>query len=461
MKKYLIKINMNIFIHRRDLRINDNNSLSKISEIGNVTPIFIFNPTQIYEKKNPYFSNNLVEFMCNSLIELKEEYENKNITLNFFEGEIINILEDINNKYNINSIGFNLDYSPFSKKRDNDIIKWAEKNNIKCITEEDMLLFDIKSEKGLNPNTKKPYVKFTPYFKNLSKYKVESPKKNKLNGSKVNINIKSKINDISKYYIKNQNKHVKAGRKQALAILKNVKKFNEYDDCRNFLTYKTTHLSPYINLGNISIREVYKYVKDKISIDSGIIRELFWRDFYYNILYHYPHVIGSSFKENYNKIKWENDKKKFNKWKNGETGFPIVDACMNQLNTTGYMHNRGRMIVASFLTKDLLIDWKWGEKYFATRLIDYNQSANNGGWQWAAGTGTDAQPYFRIFNPWTQSEKFDKNCLYIKKWIPELENVENNHIHKWFNFFDKKIYYEPMVDHAEARKKTLDVYKSV
>ena len=185
--------------------------------------------------------------------------------------------------------------------------------------------------------------------------------------------------------------------------------------------------------------------------------------FDYNILNYFPHVVGNSFKEKYNRIEWKNSDDDFEKWKSGKTGFPIVDACMCQLNKTGFMHNRGRMIVASFLTKDLLIDWKWGEKYFATKLIDYNISANNGGWQWAAGTGTDAQPYFRIFNPWSQSENYDPECKYIKKWIPELKDVEIKHIHKWnkhYNEYDIK-YPEPMLDHSLARKETLEVFKRI
>jgi len=230
---------------------------------------------------------------------------------------------------------------------------------------------------------------------------------------------------------------------------------------RNFLTYETTNLSAYINLGLLSIREVYYKIVEKLGKQNNLIDELYWRDFYYNILYFFPHVVGKSFNEKYDKIKWNNNKTKFKKWCDGKTGFPVVDACMRQMNETGYMHNRGRMIVASFLTKDLLIDWRWGEKYFATQLLDYNISANNGGWQWASGSGTDAQPYFRIFNPWTQSKNFDKDCEYIKNWVPELKNVENKDIHNWFKTYDKYEidYPEPMVNHDDERKNTLKIYK--
>ena len=240
-----------------------------------------------------------------------------------------------------------------------------------------------------------------------------------------------------------------------------VKNQDKYDEKRNCLTYNTTHLSAYINLGLLSIREIYHHVVEKLGKKNGIITELYWRDFYYNILHFFPHVVGNSFRENYDKIKWRNNKKQFKAWCEGKTGFPIVDACMRQMNETGYMHNRGRMIVASFLTKDLLIDWRWGEKYFATQLQDYNISANNGGWQWASGSGTDSQPYFRIFNPWSQSDKFDPNCEYIKKWVPELNDIENKHIHQWDKFYqDYEIDYpEPIVNHKDERENTLKVYK--
>ena len=455
---------MNIFIHRRDLRHEDNTTLLKMNkEFSNITPIFIFNPNQIYEKKNKYFSNNLVQFLIESLIELSNSYKKKNINMCFFEGNIIDILNNINSLSKINSIGFNSDYSPFSKKRDKKIINWCNKNKIKIFNEEDMLLSSIKSKNSLNPNTSKPYVVYTPFLKNLLKHDIENLNKNKINFKSTNINNEFSIseNKLSKFYKKNNNLHVKPGRKKGIEILKNINKFKNYDVNRNNLNYNTTNLSAYINMGVISIREIYFTIKNNLGNNNGLIRELYWREFYYNILNYFPHVIGNSFKKNYGKIVWENNSKYFNAWKNGKTGFPIVDACMNQLNSTGYMHNRGRMIVASFLTKDLLIDWKKGEKYFATKLVDYNMSANNGGWQWASGTGTDSQPYFRIFNPWTQSEKFDPNCEYIKKWLPILKDIPNKHIHNWHKYCNNyKIYYNnPIINHDEARKKTLETYK--
>ena len=456
---------MNIFIHRRDLRFNDNTSLNiMINKYEFITPIFIFDPIQIDKKRNKYFSNNLVEFMCDTLLELKQKYQKKNIEFLFFEGKIIDVLEDFKKKNKINSIGFNKDYSPYSKDRDSKILEWCKNNFVDCIIEEDMLISPINIGNSLNPNSKKPYLVYTPFKNNLMKYKVEKPFSENLKGN-VNKIKSSKFNleetQIRKFYINNDNKHVKGGRDEALKILSNISLKKDYNKCRDYLTYSTTNLSAYINLGIVSIREVYHKVLESLGKNNLIINELYWRDFYYNILHYFPRVVGNSFKEKYDNIKWENNEILFEKWKKGETGFPIVDACMRQLNNTGFMHNRGRMIVASFLTKDLLIDWKLGERYFATKLVDCNISANNGGWQWAAGTGTDAQPYFRIFNPWSQSLKFDPDCKYIKKWIPELKNEENKHIHEWYKYHNNQIYPEPIIDHKEARKKALELYKNL
>jgi len=457
---------MNLFIHHRDIRWQDNTTLNNMFQQldDEITPIFIFPPEQIDPKKNKYFSNNLVQFMCQSLQQLNKEYKDKGGELYFFEGDNLDILKKLHKKEKINSIGFNLDYSPYAKKRDEKIIKWAEKEDIKIFSFEDMLLHPVNNGDTKSKNSGEPYKVFTPYMKYLrANFKVDEPKNITLKFKKYKLNIKEnlKSKEISKFFEENENLNVPAGRKEASNKLKMVKVQKQYDKNRNFLTYETSLLSSYINLGLLSIREVYHHCLKVLGKNNGIITELYWRDFYYNILNFYPHVVGNSFKENYDKIKWRNDKKQFKAWCEGKTGFPIVDACMRQMNTIGYMHNRGRMIVASFLTKDLLIDWRWGEKYFATQLEDYNISANNGGWQWAAGTGTDSQPYFRIFNPWTQTKSYDNDCEYIKKWIPELKDVPNEDIHKWeIKHGDYDIDYpNPIVNHKEERLNTLKVYK--
>ena len=454
---------LNLFIHHRDLRNHDNTTLIKQSkEEGNITPIFVFPPEQIDPKINEYFSNNLVQFMIQSLKELNTDYQKSKGFLYTFKGKYIKVLSRIHKDIGINSIGFNKDYSPYAKKRDKKIIKFCDKYGIKVYTEEDILLHDIGTGNGLT-KSEEPYKVFTPFKKNLMKYpvrKVDNFKKFKYS---TNDKLKNKyfFEEIDTLYTSNDKVLVKGGRKWALNRIKNLNKFKNYDECRNFLTYQTTLLSASINFNVISIRELYYKLLNKFGINNGIINELYWRDFYYNILFYFPHIIKGSFRKKYDNIKWDNNPEHFKAWKEGKTGFPIIDACMRQMNTVGYMHNRGRMIVSSFLVKNLLTDWRKGEKYFAISLIDYNISANNGGWQWSSGGGTDAQPYFRIFNPWTQAKKFDKECDYIKTWIPELKDVSNKDILNWDKAYLKYDidYPKPIVDHSKTRKRALEVFK--
>jgi deoxyribodipyrimidine photo-lyase len=252
---------------------------------------------------------------------------------------------------------------------------------------------------------------------------------------------------------------------EAYKKLKQIGDFKKYDEERNDLTKETTQLSPYLKFGCVSIREVYEIFRDKLQPEGGLVRQLIWRDFYIHLLDAYPKMLqGKSLNEKYDSIKWGNNREWFKKWCDGETGYPIVDACMKQLNESGYMHNRGRLIVSSFLIKVLQIDWRWGEKYFAQKLIDYDPAANNGNWQWASGSGADSQPYFRIFNPWLQSSKHDPNAIYIKKWLPNLSSVQPKHLHEWDKYFteynlkDLK-YFSPIVNYKTMKERTLKMYK--
>lgn len=462
---------MNLFIHHKDMRTLDNTTLIDMcnNKIKNIIPIFILTPKQINKKINKYFNNNFVQFMCESLLKLQNDYVKKNRDLLFFYGDTLKVLKEIHNKYKIDNIGFNVSYSPFGQKRDNRIITWAKKNKISIHQKEDEILHDL-----LNNKTKKkdglPYKVFTPFYKKLRNNRINLPDKKfsftclKKN-PKIEVKYHIKKNILKSFYKEKGNLFFKSGRRAALEKLSKIEKSQKgYNVNRNYLSYRTTELSAYINLGTLSIREVYHYCLDKLGEENKIIDELYWRDFYINIMYFFPHVIGNSFTKKYDKLKWNNDMTLFRKWCNGETGFPIVDACMKQLNETGYMHNRGRMIVASFLTKDLLIDWRLGEKYFAKKLIDYSISSNNGGWQWSSSTGTDSQPYFRIFNPWSQSKKFDPNCTYIKKWLPELKNVASDAIHNWKRYnteYSDIRYPKPIVDHSTQRKKTLKIFQRI
>jgi len=407
---------IHIFLFRRDFRIHDNLALNRlVAECGNkgVYPMFIFNPVQIYAKNNPYFSNNCVQFMIESLDELDTHFH-----VNYYEADgkegvrgDIGVLKGLSKKYKIKTIAYNKDYSPFAIKRDRIIEEWAKDADIRIITEEDYTLYPIGT---ILNNKDDPYQVFTPFYKKSLSFKVPVPEPLEVKSINVVKNIKRF--DKHKYYVANPDLAVRGGR--ALALTRFKKIMTDYATTRDYPAMdKTTRLSAYIKFGCVSIREVYYNYKNVKELQ----RELLWREFYANILYYFPHVLGNSFKEQYDNVKWTNNKEWFKRWCNGTTGYLLVDAGMAQLNKTGWMHNRLRMVTAMFLTKDLLIDWRWGEKYFATRLVDYDPASNNGGWQWSASTGTDAQPYFRIFNPELQLKRYDKKYEYIRTWIPAFE----------------------------------------
>lgn len=464
--------NKSIFIFRRDFRLEDNIGLIKaLKNSETVIPIFIFTNEQII--RNKYKSNNAIQFMFESLTDLDCQLQEYGSKLLYCFGSQEVVIQDLVVNNNIDAVYINSDYTPYSKDRDEKIKKVCAKNNAYFESNQDTLLHDIG---GVLTSTGKPYLKYTPFFNKAVKIKVDAPKINK-NKNYIQKNTKiisefilpiasieqvkqeSLQNFLIKDFVKNNNIALKGGRQEALKILNNIKNFKDYDKNRNFLYYETTKLSAYIKFGCISIREVFAVFIQTGSKD--LIRQLYWRDFYYQLLNAYPKLLGHAMKEKYDKIIWPENKLLFQKWQDGQTGFPAIDACMRELNQTGFMHNRGRLIVSNFLVKILLIDWRFGEKYFANKLVDYDVAVNNGNWQWSAGTGADSQPYFRIFNTWTQSKKFDANCEYIKKWLPELKNVKPADIHKW----DKKHkeyanieYPAPIIDYSQARKSALELY---
>jgi len=470
---------MHIFIFNRGLRLTDNTTLiHQIKEMGSVVPIFIFTPEQIEPKKNSYFSNNSVQFMIESLHELSNEIKKKEGKMYFFKGDNVKVLRALHKKENIESIGMNFDYTPYARKRSDDIQKFCKKNEITFYEKEDYPLHDIL-EKGTNKKDGTPYLVFTPFKNNcIANLKVREvdgfksfkfQKIKELESSKYHLD----EDDIDSFYEENPEINVHGGRKNGLKILLNIGKFKNYSNDRDTLTYKTTFLGAHNHFSTVSTREVYWAMVNSMGKHSGLLSEMYWRDFYVNITYNFPWVLkgqnsgkNQSYKKEYDNIKWLTNKKWFDAWCNGTTGFPVVDAAMRQLNTTGFMHNRARMFTTSLLYKDMHIDWRDGEKYFATKLVDYDPMSNNGGHQWVNGSGTDAQPWFRIFNPWSQQEKFDKNCEYIKQWIPELEKVPNKDIHNWYKpeIHEKWLkaginYVEPILDHDEERKVTLKLYK--
>lgn len=450
-----------LHIFRRDLRLNDNIALIEALKSSQaVIPCFIFDERQI--ENNAYKSNNCIQFMAHSLQALDTELRKKNSKLYFFYGISEDIIAQLLASLDIRAVFTNRDYTPFSRERDLIIERICHAVNVDFHSCADLLLHE--PEEVMKSNHQ-PYTIFTPFFKKSLQLNVQSPRKNNYkNYYQKPIKFEDKL--ILKKLLKIDNKNIllKGGRAEALSQLKLIKDLGDYQQIRDFpAIHGTTQLSAHNKFGAISIREFYAEIVKNFGEEHGLIKELYWRDFFTHIAFHYPHVFGESFYKKYDAIRWSQNQKHFTAWCEGLTGFPIVDAGMRELNVTGYMHNRVRMIVASFLTKDLHIDWRWGEKYFAQRLLDYDPAVNNGNWQWAASTGCDAQPYFRIFNPWLQQKKFDQDCIYIKKWIPELASIEPRIIH---NLGTGKVilkadYPKPIINHAAESRKAKIIYKYI
>ncbi len=430
-----MKEELAIFWFRRDLRLVDNAALYHALKSGfKVLPIFIFDTNILSKIQNK--KDRRVDFIFSQTEKLKIELKNYYSDLEVFEGKPNEIIEGLIEKYNIKSIYSNHDYEKYGINRDNSIHTICQNSNIEFHSFKDQCIFE---EQEILSNSGTPYTVFTPYSKKwkekLNSYYYKSYPV--LKYSKGLLKFVS-TNQISLDSIGFEPTDI--DKKIPKLDLKTIK---HYKENRDFPAIKgTTQISMHLRFGTISIRNC---VKIALNTNETWLNELIWRDFYMNILANFPHVgQGKAFRKEYDNIEWRQDETGFAAWCEGKTGFPIVDAGMRELNATGFMHNRVRMITASFLCKDLLIDWRWGEAYFAEKLNDFDFSANNGGWQWASGSGCDAAPYFRVFNPTSQTEKFDKELKYIKKWIPEL------------NGFD---YPQPIVDHKLARERALKVYK--
>lgn len=450
-----------LFIFRRDLRLNDNTGLHMACEQSKqVIPCFIVDPDQV-SRKNAYRSMNAIQFMTESLEDLQRQLSKQGGTLYLFYGNAARVVQTLIKKEHIDAIFCNKDYTPFSIHRDKLISQQCQKSDVAFVQTDDALLNEPHS---ILTTSGTAYTIFTPYWKAASKHPVLKPRPCHATNFFTGTIPTSKTGALFKKIVTAKNIFLaeQGGRKRALTICKHLELFKNYQTIRDIPSQDTTHLSAHIKFGTISIREAYWAILHALGATAhqGLLRQLYWHDFYYQVAYHNPHVFGSAFHKKYDHIKWHYSKHAFKRWCDGTTGFPIVDAGMRQLNKTGYMHNRVRMIVASFLTKDLLIDWRWGEQYFAQHLVDYDPCVNNGNWQWSASTGCDAQPYFRIFNPWLQQKKFDSGCTYIKEWVEELVDVDVAVIHTWYKDTHPKLDYpRPMVDHARQKEKAIAMFK--
>ncbi len=426
-------IAQSIFWFRRDLRFIDNHGLFQaLTQSKIVNPIFIFDEN-ITKKLDT--NDHRLAFIKSQLNNLDKELIKFNSSLNVYYGSPIKIFEKIINENSIDAVFWNKDYEPYAIKRDKEIEKLLKSNNIKSFNFKDQVIFE---EREVVKNDGSPYVVYTPYSKKwIEKFSNKDVKhfKSETFLSKIKklkkLNTNTKIFDINESNIK----------PPKVNFSNDI--INNYERDRNIPeTDGTSKLGLHLRFGTKSIRSLVK--KSNLSENKTFLKELIWREFFMQILWHFPETTTQCFKSKYEKIKWRNNMDEFNAWCEGKTGYPIVDAGMRELNETGFMHNRVRMITASFLCKHLLIDWRIGEKYFASKLFDYEQSSNIGNWQWVAGCGVDAAPYFRIFNPYEQQKKFDKEKVYIKKWISEYDTTK---------------YPQEIVNHKLARERCLKAYK--
>ena len=428
---------VSIFWFRRDLRLDDNvGFLEALKGSHPVLPIFIFDKEILNELPQ---DDARVTFIYETLQKMRNELqEDHGSSLALFYGKPETVWKQLIKDYNIDTVYTNHDYEPYALERDEQIKKLLNKEDIDFKTYKDQVIFE-KDEVVKGDGD--PYVVYTPYKNKWQEIFDECEH------LKIHYTSQHLENLIQNSRLPNLDLSDMGFKKSSIEIPEydvTPTLIQNYEDTRNFPAQDgTSHLGPHLRFGTVSVR---KMVKKAIAEKNTVFwSELIWREFFMQILYHYPKTVNNAFRSKYDRIEWRNNKKEFEKWKKGETGYLLVDAGMRQLNTTGYMHNRVRMLVASFLCKHLLIDWRWGEAYFAEKLLDYEQSSNVGNWQWAAGSGVDAAPYFRIFNPMTQVDKFDKDKKYIKEFVPE---------------FDTDDYPEKMVDHKEARERCLKTYKA-
>jgi deoxyribodipyrimidine photo-lyase len=425
---------MNIFWFRRDLRLEDNTGLFHALQSGEeVLPIFIFDDSILSQLHK---DDARVTFIHLQLEKIQMQLQSLGKSLAVFHGKPLEVYQKLIAENKINAVYTNHDYEPYARKRDLELYHLFKDYAIEFKTSKDQVIFE-KSEVVKDDGT--PYVVYTPY---ANKWKENFNKTHLINYNSEDY-LKKIVSHSYPFLNLNDIGFDTSPIKVTPYDISNSL-IDHYEATRNFPALnKTTYLGIYLRFGVVSIRKmISKAIESK---NETFFKELIWREFFMQILWHFPHTARSCFRPRYDEVQWDNNEEMFQKWCQGKTGYPFVDAGMRELNATGHMHNRVRMITASFLCKHLLIDWRWGESYFASKLLDYEQSSNVGNWQWAAGSGVDAAPYFRIFNPTEQIKKFDKDLKYIKRWIPELENPE---------------YPKPIIDHKQARERCLQVYKN-
>jgi len=425
------KQKITLFWFRRDLRLADNIGLFHALQFDfPVIPLFIFDEDILdHLPKN----DARVSFIYDSLEKINEELNTIGSSFLIKKGKTAEVWKSLLTEFDIQKVFFNKDYEPYAIKRDQEIDALLQQNNIESLSYKDHVIFE---EKEITKSDGLPYTVYTPYKnKWLEKYH--------LSGTVPEYDTKPYFLNFAKNQFQFPKLSETGFERSTIKVFPyNLTQITNYKETRDFPALdSTSYLSPHLRFGTVSIRKLVNWANRK---NQTFLSELIWREFFIQILFNFPKVVEHNFKSAYDGIQWRNNEDDFKRWCSGTTGYPMVDAGMRQLNETGYMHNRVRMVAASFLCKHLLINWQWGEAYFAEKLLDFELASNVGNWQWAAGTGCDAAPYFRVFNPEIQQKKFDEKGIYIRKWIPEFDLVYN----------------EPMVDHAYARDRAIAVYKA-
>jgi len=454
-----------LFLFRRDLRLADNRALARAAELADeVVPCFVFDPAQADPAKNPYFSATAFQFMLESLEDLGQQITNAGGRLYLYRIDLSTIISKWIGTTEKNLVAVNRDYTPFSRKRDAEIEALCAEHGARFLQEDDALLL-APGEVMTGNDT--PYRVFTPFWKAARELVVPRPE-GVPSATWATADDPDAITLDEAWELlpggRNPELRVHGGRARGLAILDRIGSFGDYLETRDLPADQdgTTALSAHHKFGTVSIRETFHAVRSALSPDHPLLRQLYWRDFFTHLAWFHPRIFGRAFRPEYDAVTWENDEELFTAWCQGRTGFPIVDAGMRQLEATGWMHNRVRMITASFLVKDLHVDWLRGERHFATRLVDYDPAVNNGNWQWAASTGADAQPYFRIFNPWRQQQRFDPDCEYVKRWVPELRHLDAAQIHRLETRRPEPLDYpEPVVDHRTRAEEAKKLFRAI
>lgn len=421
---------VSIFWFRRDLRLEDNTGLMAALSSGlPVLPLFIFDKNITDDLKH---DDSRIGFIYDTLVQLNNKIASEGSCILIKSGTPLRVWKELTSSFNIGSVYFNKDYEPYAISRDSEVTVYLRKKGIETHGFKDQVVFE---EKEILKPDGSPYTMFTPYKKAwLRKFTGSSLFHNKAAPKGRFFKFKVPFPTLRQLDFKTSAQKI---RPYDLSCVK------DYDKYRDFPALdRTTFLGPHLRFGTVSIRTIAGKASD---LNQVFLGELIWREFFMQVLFNFPHVVTGNFRSKYNNVSWRNNEQEFTRWCNGETGYPIVDAGMRQLNETGYMHNRVRMIAAGFLCKHLLTAWWYGEAYFAGKLNDYELSSNNGNWQWVAGTGCDAAQYFRVFNPSFQQKKFDAQNEYVRRWVPEL---------------NKSSYPKPMVGHEYARQRAIDAYRT-